>query len=464
MEALHIALKACIALLLKLMNIAVHGVGYYLLRAVQKESRLQMVQMVYIANLSIIELLINLLSFVRNLLKITGLQIFKSKEFKMLLTYSYILDYAVLKFCLYMTMITLTLDRLFLITLNVNYSKHCNAKKARYVVRLTWLSGVLLFILTSCVYSVHASQSRKSYLNTNTMRSNTTLYNWTRNEGNVTVSGGSSSGKLFFVINFVTLTFDVIFLGSAVVSYALIFHVYKRRQRKNALRKQTSLSTQGVEVKLSLWKTFRQSRFYVSLLLILTFVVFVIPADIAWTVYSLKKTNRLIETVTTISYAISYLSDGLIYIFMNPKVKELLVRKLRRLKILKENVEKRRGSSFYETEQTVGVACCVGGDDSTRHMSPTYDVNANSTTTCRVTSAMASDICSTDVKADMGDLVGEDNDEVFEPLIVGEFNVTIVPRSDVVVTSFPTGATVGQVTDVVLYSKCPLKDCPFMRT
>ena len=59
----------------------------------------------------------------------------------------------------------------------------------------------------------------------------------------------------------------------------------------------------------------------------------------------------------------------------------------------------------------------------------------------------------------MGDVEGEDNDEVFDPLIVGEFNVTIVQRSDVVVTSFPTGAT-----DVVLYSKCPLKDCPFMRT
>ena len=36
MDALHIALKACIALLLKLVNIIVHGVGYYLLNAVQK--------------------------------------------------------------------------------------------------------------------------------------------------------------------------------------------------------------------------------------------------------------------------------------------------------------------------------------------------------------------------------------------------------------------------------------------
>ena len=127
-------------MLLKFINILLHGIGFYFLRCVQKRSR-NNIQLVYISNLSMVELLINLLSFLSNLLKITGVEVFRSREFKIFLTYTYIFDYSILKFNLYMTMIVLTLDRLILITLNTSYRKHCNAKKAKNA-NILMLAGV----------------------------------------------------------------------------------------------------------------------------------------------------------------------------------------------------------------------------------------------------------------------------------------------------------------------------------
>lgn len=311
------ALKVGIALTLKLTNIVLHGVGFYLLRCVQKHSKHNNVQMVYITNLSIIELMVNILSFIRNLFGILPVDYFETDSYKNIKTYTYMMEYTVLKFNLYMTMILLTLDRLVLISLNVKYSTLWNVKKTHYLTRGMWLFGLLLFILTTLLYNNNATM----------LICNNEIAKLINCSANMTVTEVGHRAILqlrkeqfFFIANYLTISFDVLFVLISIGSYTMIFNIFRKRQRKVKVKK--------TGTKIGLWKTFRGSRFYVSLLLIMTFVVFVIPADIVWIIYSTKSRNEVVELLTTISYAISYLSDGLIYIFMNNKVKRLFETKI----------------------------------------------------------------------------------------------------------------------------------------
>ena len=395
-------IRASVGLFLKLINILLHGVGLYLLRSVQKRSK-HNIQLVYITNLSVVELMINLLSFTRNLLKITGLEVFKSSEFELFLTYSYIFDYAILKFSLYMTMILLTLDRLFLITLNAVYRKHCNPKRATSALRSVWFMGMMIFLAVAGYYA-HASHNHNHNHHSNNMNMNSVINCNATTEHmthanfsflpchlmNMTVPPDHNGqdledrmfsptnhttqqhnqkleNRLFFVANFVVLVFDFLFLPIAIISYTLIFWVYTKRQkvihsqRSHVPTMTTSVDNCGVGGRgggvggrisgRSRWKSFQKSRFYVSMLLIITFVVFVIPADILWTVYSLRDENRIVSTATTISYALSYLCDGLIYIAMNPKVKHLFIKLLKSFFFLK-GAGDMLAISFYESERS----------------------------------------------------------------------------------------------------------------
>ena len=222
-----VVINASVGLLLKLLNIFLHGIGFYLLRCVHKRSK-HNIQLVYITNLSVVELMINLLSFTRNLLKISGLEVFKSRGFKLFLTYSYIFDYAILKFSLYMTMIVLTLDRLFLITLNTIYRRHCNVRTAKLLMKLLWCIGSVIFITAASTFSYKTTTQYTSTTN-NTNHSTTTNKSHPLNETTVRTE---SHNDFFFVANVVTVVLDVLFVLIATLSYTIIFSVYNRRNTK----------------------------------------------------------------------------------------------------------------------------------------------------------------------------------------------------------------------------------------
>ena len=319
--------KAVIALSLKVVNIVIHSVGIYILRCLRRNGK-EDVQMIYIINLSITELIINVTSFVRNLLKLMPFSIFKSSEFRYVVLYSYIADYIVLKVSLYITMVIITLDRMFLVMLNVFYPVYWSIRKSKLLIRVVWLVSMVTFIVISVLHN-NACKHVYMYINeTIALNENITNINET-----IALNGNFSKSlynkkcqnyqnMFFLIVNYITVTFDFMFIIISVVSYGIIFHKLKQSQRNQWKPKSTTQK--------SLWQIFRKSRFDSVLLLVLTFVFFVIPADLLWAFYLTYK-NKTIELLTTISYAISYLSDGLIYIFMNEKVKELLFRKLRNI-------------------------------------------------------------------------------------------------------------------------------------
>ena len=239
--------------------------------------------MAYIINLSVTELTINAISFLRNLLKLMPYTAFKSQKFKEVVLCSYFVDYAILKFSLYTTMVYVTIDRLLMIKANLYW----NYIKAKRLLIGTWIVSLLL-LGTSVIW-----------------------YTVTRD-----------ANHLILVYDYVLISLDFTFVGVAIASYCAMFHQFKLSQTDPQFRR----SEQGS------WKIFRQSRFYVAFLLISIFILFVVSADLVWTFVGRANISQFMSLVFTIFYAISYLSDGVIYIFGQAKVKKLFLTKFGFLK------------------------------------------------------------------------------------------------------------------------------------
>lgn len=84
----HIIVKGVIALILKILNIFLHSIGLYLLRHLIK-SEGENVQILFIINLSVAELVINIFSFSRNFLKIVAVDVYRSKLSRKIVMFTY---------------------------------------------------------------------------------------------------------------------------------------------------------------------------------------------------------------------------------------------------------------------------------------------------------------------------------------------------------------------------------------
>lgn len=315
-----VLIGALIAYIIKILNILIHSTGIYLLRNLPKHER-RKTQVFLILNLSIIELIINVISLLRNIVKQTP--IYGSKFYNDLKQYTYIFDYSVLNFTLHLMMIFITIDRLLLIVLNVNYSIILNRKKTKIVVAAIWLSGWLVFTAYVLLF----------------------IYKF-----------DDESQKSCITAKYVTLTFDFIFVVISIVAYAIIFRALVFQQRKKVLMRRRASSFKGHE---KLWKTFQKSRFYVVMLLVLTFILFVIPPDATFAFYACSHGNKAVHYTATILYALSYTSDGVIYIFANRQVRKILVHKLQRfcacVEYKQEQMSQRRRSRLSSVWDSIPI-------------------------------------------------------------------------------------------------------------
>lgn len=285
MQAL-LSVVAVLAIILKLGTIILHSVGLYLLNCLPDTEKGK-VQTIYIMNLSITELIINSISFLRNILKLLPWNL------RELIEYSYVFDYAVLKFGMQTTMIIITFDRMLLIVLNVKYPYFLNAHRAKMIILGIWSTSAVIFTIYILSY----------------------IYVFDK-----------SSSKSCMVFNQVCVAFDFLFLFVAVIDYCLIFRTLFEQKRNSCIYTSDSIPRRSV------WRAFRRSRFYVAFFLIITFAVFGVPPDLVYAFYACTSSPpKEVHYSMTILYTVSYLSDGLVYIFMNDKVRDLFLRKCRRV-------------------------------------------------------------------------------------------------------------------------------------
>lgn len=299
-----------IVVLLGLVIIILHSFGCYCLLCNYKQGK-DDVNQIYLINLSINEALGEFIAVsvlhIPKLTKLFGIHL--SCTFEMLQIYCVILLYAVFSFVYYTNMVYICLDKLMDIVLNIKYNVYWNKQRAKKLLVATWFIGCLIWLsLSVSTYYTHK---------------------------HATDLTGKCTKRDFYTEKFVGYfypTFDVLFFIVASISYGFIFHKFKQTR---LLPAQISFSkATNSRTSVSSFKAFRQSRFYIPVLLVLTFILLVVVPDIINLVYSiiLHKESKILDRFLLICFQLSYLNDAIIYIFIQQQTRRILRRKMMKVK------------------------------------------------------------------------------------------------------------------------------------
>ena len=194
------------------------------------------------------------------------------------------------------SMIYITLDKLLEVTLNITYPVHCTFTRAKYLVVFTWLAAFVTAAAVTIAHTFTEAEFKKH-------------------------------------LKHLKLALCFLFLTIVVTTYTIIFYKYKRSQTHPSRRNVASASRHG-------WfTTFRNSRFYIQTLLILTFLCFTVcPMLIKRFMEIFSKAKHPLQAVLPVLFACLFISDACIYIFLYGPVKRLLWRKLRNMRCLRNIV------------------------------------------------------------------------------------------------------------------------------
>jgi hypothetical protein len=288
-------------------NLILHSIGIYALINVYKNG-VQTVEQLYIINLSLVELATQLLDFIRHLPNFLTFSDNASSTVQEVQYYLKIVLFTGVCPVYYLSMNYITINKLIEVILNIRYSVYWNEGKAKILLKITWCISIIVCIGFSLSYRFYKYQFE----------------------------------DVFY--KYVYPMFNFGFIIMATFTYSFIFYQFKqtrlppsrynsnqRKRYSEDLKKQkSSIASRFVRRSTVTLKVFKNSRFYVSVLLILTFLVFLVIPDVVYLVYGiiLKNESQILETVVQISYELSFLADGFIYIFMQPRVRNLIRRKL----------------------------------------------------------------------------------------------------------------------------------------
>ena len=296
-----------ISFLLRVLNIAMHSIGVYALATLYQKSKFR-IQRMYIINLSISTLSLNVLAFINNIPSFIKIETHDEEKIKEFQVHVAIIEYTGVSFVYYFLMMILTLDRLASVTLGLRYPQYWTPNKAKYLLITLWIIGVCISIGVSLADHFAA-------------------FNWEE-----------ASFKYFYPI------LELTFLTIASSTYGLIF-----RKRVHNIKKISRMSGRELPNR-SGWhlRDLKKSFFFVPSLMILTFVTFMIVPDLVYLFIAIIKNNPS-ETLTvgcSISYATSNAIDGAIYIYFLPDVRKFLVNKVRN-----------RNSSSFDSGLTMSRVC-----------------------------------------------------------------------------------------------------------
>ena len=291
-------------LVMNVTNTLLHAAGASLLIYTYKHGRPGS-DNVYVINLALSEFFLNLLQAVRSSLELSSMDVENEGTSIQVQKYIKIVTFTGISFVYYIDMIYLTLDRLLLIVLNIRYPIYWNETKTIWLLRITWLFGILLAILI-CLLTRY------------------THYIWE---------------DTFYTYCYPAL--EILFLVTATFTYVFIFRAFVR-SRFNPTQ------SQGTNIpRPSMFQIFRKSRFRISLLLMFTFLMFMVLPDLLYLIV-LRVNGRVspvLDTYCHISYALSDMLDAVLYIFMEPRVRTLLNKWKRRWCVVrKRNVVKPLGT------------------------------------------------------------------------------------------------------------------------
>lgn len=128
-----------------------------------------------------------------------------------------------------------------------------------------------------------------------------------------------------FIYPIGTIT-DSLYVTFTVIIYSVIFSLFAKSRRGH--------TGVGVGNRVSLWKAFRESRFYMAFLLVLSYTTFIIIPDIVLAFMHGHRTRReheqlheKLSVVFGVTTKIALVLDAVIFLNMDPSVRNLLRRR-----------------------------------------------------------------------------------------------------------------------------------------
>ena len=179
----------------------------------------------------------------------------------------------------------MTLDRLMAVVLGLKYPQYWTIRRTKKTLIVIWGIGLLLLILFEILYNFYGQ--------------------WQEDEGMMNL----------------WVSFSLLYIVVATVTYAVIFvEYYKSRytaQRLNDAEQSESNPTSALQL-------FLKSRFYVSVLIILTYLLFnTIPLCVASFLKNIEINSQSQSIVLLLLY-LGYTTDAVIYIFLQKDVRRQL--------------------------------------------------------------------------------------------------------------------------------------------
>ena len=277
-----------------ILSIILHTIGSCLLINLYKRNT-PSTQQIYLLHLSICEGITNLIDVIRIFPSFLSISANTCAVVRKMQEHLYLMNLIPMYMVIYMTMLLMTLDRLMSIVLNIKYSNYWTPNKTKKSIIIIWSVCILASISFSLPYKFN-------------------IFLWE-----------ASFGVYFYPIC------NILFLLLASFTYIFMFWTYKNSQRIKQRRPRSTVgqtTTFAPNHKQTLIKVFLQSRFYISVLIILTYVLFSTIPNCIYLLYkyAIKSKSQIPWHIMATLYSFTYLSDAVIYIFMQPRVRKLLWR------------------------------------------------------------------------------------------------------------------------------------------
>ena len=282
--SMHSTLLYITTLIIRHLNIIVHSSACYLLALIRKTETPVSPQLLYISSLNILELIRNIVPIPMMVCKLVG-----SRLLSLVRPYLLLNLQVTLESLFYVSMILLTVDRLLVVILGADYSGYCTERSAKYVTYGAWFVSLTAGLVVCLLYTL-----------------------------------GLIPFQLHPYIHYVHLAFDVVFIIVAVPTYVSLIRWFMEAQS----RRRHPEHSNNREINFRL---LTQSYLVESILIITSFVGFILITDVVDLVYHFAgiKAPIIWADVRLLLFALSDLFDGGIYVLMNSRVREALMKRLR---------------------------------------------------------------------------------------------------------------------------------------
>ena len=258
-------------------NIFFHCAGIYLLTVLKRngEGKIHLINLLNLSCIELISSILSLFTILFHAIKFADPGVSKEieKHFNMIKASLILTAY-------FLTMVVILMDKVLEVMMNIRYAAIWNERKANILIIIMWIFGATLCLSILLAYHI-------------------TKFDF----------------MLYFPI-FIMLPANIFYVILALASYAYIFYKFnKSRILPYGGRKDKALSFCHV---------FRKSRFFIPMSLILVYIIFHVIPTIVYILLIGTKKREYIRIYIAISYNVAMLFDSWICIFLEPHVKQLL--------------------------------------------------------------------------------------------------------------------------------------------